>query len=131
MAALTGLMSERGGQRFAIGMLDIDSGAVSAVAGAATLNNQGAMVITSEALTTAAGADYVLTLTSNSIAATDMIFASVANGTNTTEGMAINRVQPAAGSAIIRVRNTGAGAWNGTIVISVLIVKQRQTPIPI
>ena len=104
-------------------MLDPESGVATAVAGAATLN-QVAGKITSEALTTVAAADYVLTLTSSMISVGDMVYASVANGTNTTEGLAINRVQPAAGSVVIRVRNTHATvALNGTVVVSYSVVK--------
>lgn len=102
-----------------------DSGTKTATAtgGAATLAKTSGK-ITSEALTTAAGADYVLTLTNSAIAAADLVFASVDNGTNTTEGLAINRVTPGAGSVVIRVRNTHASAaLNGTVVISFWVLK--------
>lgn len=99
------------------------SGTASATTGAATLNKIKGK-ITSEALTTAAAADYTLTLTNSEIAAADLVLVSVANGTNTTEGLAVNRVQPAAGSAVIHIRNTHASAaLNGTIVISFMVVK--------
>ena len=101
----------------------LDNGTAAATAGAATLN-QSAGVITSEALVTAFGADYVLTLTNSQVAAADLVFASVNNGTNTTEGLAVNRVTPAAGSVAIRIRNTNAAtALNGTIKISFQVVK--------
>ena len=101
----------------------LDNGTAAATAGAATLN-QSAGVVTSEALVTAFGADYVLTLTNSQIAAADLVFASVNNGTNTTEGLAVNRVTPAAGSVAIRIRNTNAAtALNGTIKISFQVVK--------
>lgn len=107
------------------GPISTDEGTktASATAGAATLaKTQGK--ITSESITAAAGADYVLTLTNTKIAATDIVLVSVANGTNTTEGLAVNRVQPAAGSAVIRIRNTHASAaLNGTIVVSFLVIK--------
>jgi hypothetical protein len=93
----------------------------TATSGAATANGQRA-VVTSEALTTAAGSDYVLTLTNSSITAANLVVCSVANGTNTTEGLACNRVQPGSGSAVIHIRNTNASsALNGTIVISVVV----------
>ena len=101
----------------------LDNGLATAVAGAATLN-QSAGVVTSEALVTAFGADYVLTLTNSQVAAADLVFVSVNNGTNTTEGLAVNRVTPAAGSVAIRIRNTNAAAaLNGTIKISFQVVK--------
>ena len=101
----------------------LDNGTAAATAGAATIN-QSAGVVTSEALVTAFGADYVLTLTNSQVAAADLVFASVNNGTNTTEGLAVNRVTPAAGSVAIRIRNTNAAtALNGTIKISFQVVK--------
>lgn len=105
------------------GSFSLDNGTASATAGAATLSKVVGKV-TSEALTTAAGADYTLTLTNTKIAAADLVFVSVANGTNTTEGLAVNRVQPAAGSCVIKIRNTHASAaLNGTIVVSYFVVK--------
>ncbi len=104
------------------GIADIgDSNTASATAGAATCNSQKG-TITSEALTTAAGSDYVLTLTNNKISATSLVFVSVDNGTNTTEGLAVNRVTPGSGSVVIRIRNTHASsALNGTIKINFFI----------
>lgn len=96
-------------------------GAATASAGAATFNGT-KVKVTSEALTTAAAADYTLTLTDSSITAASFIDVEAANGTNTTEGLAVNRVQPAAGSAVIHIRNTHASAaLNGTIVVSVFV----------
>lgn len=101
----------------------IGAGTAAATGGAATLAQLSGK-ITSESLTTAAGADYTLTLTNSLIAATDMVVASVDNGTNTTEGLAINRVTPGAGQVVIRVRNTNASAaLNGTIVVSFVVAK--------
>lgn len=98
-------------------------GSASATAGAATLAKRRGK-ITSEALTTAAGANYTLTITNTEAAAADMVFASVANGTNTTEGLSILRVTPGAGSIVIVVRNAHASAaLNGTIVVSFEVVK--------
>lgn len=98
-------------------------GTASATAGAATLN-AGRGKITSEALTTAAGAVYTLTLTDSRIAAADLVFASVANGTNTQGVPAVGRVSPAAGSVAIEIRNEHASqALNGTLVISFFVIK--------
>lgn len=95
----------------------------SATAGAATLNS-GYGVITSEALTTAAGAVYTLTLTNSAIAATDIVLVSVGGGTNTTVGPSLAGVVPAAGSVVISVRNTHASsALNGTIKVSFSVIK--------
>lgn len=105
--------------------LAIDSGTktAAATAGAATLSKSSG-VITSEALTTAAGVVYTLTLTNTVIAATDQVFVSVGNGTNTTVGPALVSVTPAAGSVVIVIRNTHASAaLNGTIKVAFAVLK--------
>ena len=101
-------------------LLTIDTGTktASATTGAATLNKN-AGVITSEALTTAAGATYTLTLTNSTIAAADQVFASVQLGTATTGMPVVTTVTPAAGSVVIVVQNIHASAaLNGTIKIA-------------
>jgi hypothetical protein len=103
--------------------LNLDSGTATATAGAATLNKM-AGKITSEALTTAAGGDYILTLTNDQVAAADMVFASVANGTNTGGEIFVELVQVSAGSIVMEIHNHSTlTALNGTIVISFLILK--------
>lgn len=107
------------------GALQVDTGTktATATAGAATLAKDSGK-ITSEALTTAAGATYTLTLTNSAIAAADMVFASVALGTATTGMPVITRVTPGANSVVIVVQNIHASAaLNGTIVISFLVAK--------
>lgn len=103
----------------------IDSGTktATATAGAATLNKN-AGVVTSEALTTAAGATYTLTLTNSAIAAADQVYVEVGNGTNTTVGPSKAGVKVNEGSVVVDIRNTHASAaLNGTLKISFLVVK--------
>ena len=98
----------------------IDNGTktATATAGAATLH-KAAGVITSESITTAAGATYTLTLTNNTMTASDQVMASVAYGTATTGSPMIMRVTPAAGSCVFVVQNIHASAaLNGTIKIA-------------
>lgn len=105
--------------------LTLDSGTktASATAGAATLNKM-AGVITSEALTTAAGADYTLTLTNSDIAAADQVFASVSLGTATTGTPVITTTKAAAGSVAIIIQNIHAtAALNGTVKIAFMVLK--------
>ena len=105
--------------------LHVDTGTKTAAAttGAATLNKM-AGVITSEALTTAAGADYTLTLTDSDIAATDQVMASVQLGSATTGTPAVATVTPGAGSVVIVIQNIHAtAALNGTIKISFVVLK--------
>lgn len=103
--------------------VDTGTKTAAATAGAATLAKN-AGVITSEALTTAAGASYTLTLTNTTIAAADQVMASVAFGTSTTGSPVVTLVTPAAGSVVIVVQNVHASAaLNGTIKISFLVLK--------
>jgi hypothetical protein len=103
--------------------LDLADSTATASAGAATLNAP-AGVVTSEALTTAAAAAYTLTLTNNVVEADDLVFASVANGTNTQGIPTLGRVTPGAGSVVITVTNLHASqALNGTLKIAFFVVK--------
>jgi hypothetical protein len=106
--------------------LVVDEGTktASATAGAATLSKYSGK-ITSEALTTAQNAIYTLTLTNTKIAAADIVLASVANGTNTQGTPMVGAVTAAAGSVVILIINkhATAQAFNGTIVVSFVVVK--------
>jgi len=96
----------------------------TATAGAVTLAAR-AGKITTEALTTAQNLFYTLTITNSAIAATDAVFASVANGTNTQGTPMITSVTPGAESLIIVIQNkhASAEALNGTLVVSFFSVK--------
>jgi hypothetical protein len=97
-----------------------DQGSATSTAAAATINHVGG-VITTEALATATGVEYSFALTNTLIKATSLVFVSVYNGTNTTAGLTVCEVTPAAGSCNIKIKNTNAGALNGTIVISFIV----------
>ena len=100
-------------------------GTGTSVAGAVTLNAGRGQII-SEALSTAAGSVWTLTITNSRIAAADIVLASCRymGGTNTTVGPAVVTVTPAAGSVVINVRNTHASsALNGTIVVDFVVIK--------
>jgi hypothetical protein len=100
-------------------IFSLNSGTATATAGEATLANRFGKV-TSESLTTANNANYTLTIANTTIRASDIVFASVANGTNTQGSPIIVRVTPAANSLVIVVRNAhgSAEAFNGTLVVS-------------
>jgi len=87
----------------------VNGGTATAVAGAATLNNRFG-VVTTEALSTAQDAAYTLTITNAQIAASDMVFASVANGSNSQGTTVVTKVtfaQP--GDYVLRcMANDGA-----------------------
>ena len=105
--------------------LHVDTGTktVAATGGAATLNKM-AGVITSEALPTAAGANYVLTLTDSDIAVGDQVMASVQDGTNSTGIPVLSTVKPGAGQVVFTVENNHlTAAFNGTIEIAFVVFK--------
>lgn len=101
-----------------------DVGAASASAGAATVNDLIGMV-TTEALTTAQNAVYTLTITNDKIAATDLVFVTLGNGTNTQGTPTVTRVVPGASSVAIKVSNlhATAEALNGTLKIGFMVIK--------
>jgi hypothetical protein len=101
-----------------------DDGTATATAGAATLAKM-AGKITSESLTTAQNAIYTLTITNSLVAATDIVFASVTDGTNTQGTPMIGLVTPGSNSIVIEVINkhATAEAFNGTVVVSFLVIK--------
>ena len=95
----------------------------AATAGAATLNNLSG-VVTSEPLTTAAGATYTVTIADSTVLPTDIVTASTALGTATSGLPEVATVTPGAGTLVIVVRNaTGAPALNGTITIAFADIK--------
>lgn len=104
------------------GNLKMLCGTVTGSAAAATLANK-CGVVTTESLTTAAGALYTETITATGkIAAADLCFASVAAGGTGTP--AVTRVTPAADSLVIIVQNVHASAaFNAALVISYMCVR--------
>jgi hypothetical protein len=111
------------------GTLSIDDGTKTATAtgtgatGTATLSKLSGKVTTG-ALTTAAAATHVLTLTNTKIAAADQVYVSVCKGTATTGTPTVADVVAAAGSVVITIQNIHASvAVNGTLVISFLVIK--------
>lgn len=84
---------------------------------AATLNTTGGL-ITTEALTTAAGADYTFTLTNSLlVAGAPAPEVQMKDGTNTTGAVAVKSITNATGSTVLVFTNTGTVAWNGTKLI--------------
>lgn len=101
--------------------LAANTGTAIAVAGAATLSKSSG-IVTSEALTTAADAAYVLTITNTLVTAASLVTASVQFGTSTTGEPVIMKVAPGVGSLVITVKNVAAAAaLNGTIKVTFVI----------
>lgn len=90
-------------------------------ANAVTVNGSSG-VITTSALTTAAGGTYAITLTNSAIASSSVILLSNQGGTNTILATAIVAV-PDVGSATITIKNVDLiNALNGTIIYGFLVV---------
>lgn len=105
-------------ERLTVTKLENSFGAATSTANAATINAQAGQ-ITTEALTTAAGATYTMTLTNDFIKPTSAVQVSVGKGTATTGIPTVTWVTPAAGSAVIILQNIHAsGALNGTISLN-------------
>lgn len=82
-------------------------------------------LITTEALTTTQNSIETITLTNSKIAAGDLVFVTVGNGTNTQGTPMLGAVTPAAGSCTIKVINkhASAEAFNGTLKVGFMVVK--------
>jgi hypothetical protein len=116
-------------QGMSVGVLEVfQPNTATAVAGAATLN-QGAGFVTSQALTTAAAADFTLTLTNSFVDINTMVFANVKLGTSTTGVAAVAASSSAAGVATIVVQNIGTAAFNGTVVVGFFLVRKAAAPL--
>jgi hypothetical protein len=101
----------------------LSNGTATASSGAATLNTFNGRV-TTESLSTAAAAEYTLTLTNNKIEATDIVLWTVGNGTSTTGTPGQGGCTVSAGQAVFTVTNLHASAaFNGTLVVGFNIYK--------
>ncbi len=110
------------GEAVKLAALNLYQGAATAAAGAVTLNAV-AGTITTESLTTAAGAAYTLTFTNSQILGTSLIIPIVTLGTSTQGVPVVITVTAGSGSATIVVRNDhGSLAFNGTLKIQFLLI---------
>lgn len=95
----------------------IAASTASATAGAATLNTVYG-TITSESISTAAGATYTLTLTNSTVNTSSNVQAAAYLKGSTTGGpLQVTSITPGSGSVVIKVLNAGTAALNGTIAI--------------
>lgn len=120
-AVITGTNSTSQAEQMRIGQLQAGLGTATG-SNTPTINN-GAGIITTAALATAAGGTQAITLTNNRIAAGDQVFASMDNNGSTGQPMIAN-VQVTAGQAIFVIQNIHASvALNAAVKISFLINK--------
>lgn len=97
-------------------------GTATAAAGAATLNKVQSGTITSESLSTAAAAEYTLTLTNDLITTSSIILASAGLGSSTAGTPGLGGVTVSSGKVVITVTNLhSANAFNGTIKVAFVI----------
>jgi hypothetical protein len=93
----------------------------SATSGKATAHGENSLV-TTEALATAAGASYSLTVGNSQIQPNSVVFAAIYNGTNTQGDPSLSTVSVSLGKAVINVVNRHASqALNGTLQIALLV----------
>lgn len=110
-----------------LGAINVDVRTGTAASNAVTLNWE-AFKITSESLTTAAGAEYACTMTNNKVAADSIVLYSCGNGTNTQWTVACGQARVSNGSCVLSITNTHASeALNGTITISGIIINPKWT----
>lgn len=80
--------------------------------------------ITTVSLALAAGVDVSFTLTNNTIAATDVVVASIKSYGGTADGIpVVSVVATAAGSCVLNIRNTGAVTLDALAVINFAVIK--------
>ena len=102
--------------------LQITKRTTTGTSGAATCHGF-AGVVTTESLTTAAGAELSYTITNNKVKSSSIVLPSVSNGTNTTVAASVCTVTPANGSFVVVVSNTHeSAAFDGTLKINFVIV---------
>ncbi len=98
-----------------------DKSSATSSAGAVTIRAQD-FVITTESLTTAAGAVYTLTVTNSAVTASSSVFVSV-DAASSAGTPVVTSVTPAAGSVVIKVQNVHASAaFNNSIKLSVRVL---------
>ena len=102
--------------------INLDSATATLVTHAATITKY-AVQVTSEALTTAAGASQAFVLTFTGIAATDLAFVQGAGGTNTREHIAYKAICTT-NTITVTVSNIGpTNAINGTVIFNLWVLK--------
>lgn len=106
------------------GSIVVNGGTSTSAAGAVTLNAQGG-VITTETITTVSQGTYTLTISNSLVAATDLVFVSVQNGTNTTGIPVVSQVIPGAGTITVKIANatTTTTPFGGSLKVSFLDFK--------
>jgi hypothetical protein len=91
-------------------------------AGAAVTINARVGSGTFTGLTTASAASQQFTITNSQVAASSVLFVTVTNVGSNDAQMTMQRVKPASGSFTVDVKNNGAAALNGDVVINFWVI---------
>lgn len=102
--------------------LNLDSATATLSSNAATVTKY-AVVVTSEALTTAAGASQAFVITLTGAAATDLAFVTKAGGTNTRKNYQLEAVMTTNTCTVTLYNTEPTNAINGTVIFNLWIVK--------
>ncbi|SRR6266576_4623288 len=102
--------------------VDLDSAPATLTSNAVTLTKY-AGVITSEALTTAAGSSQAFVITKVGIAAGDLAFVTRAGGTNTRQSYAYNAITTTDTVTVTVYNNEPTNALNGTLIFNLWVLK--------
>lgn len=117
-------------QRVRVGDIESDAGTGTCVTNAVTINRM-AGVITTEALTTAAGSTQAITLTSDHIEAGDMVQATCDPGASAGTPTVANVTVTASTAAILLKNIHATNALTAAVKIYFLVIKPRSTAIPV
>lgn len=102
--------------------IDLDSATATLSSNAATVTKY-AVQVTSEALTTAAGASQAFVITLTGVAATDLAFVTPAGGTNTREHIQYKAICTS-NTVTVTLSNIGpTNAVNGTVIFNLIVFK--------
>jgi hypothetical protein len=102
--------------------INLDSATATLSSNAATVTKR-AVQVTSEALTTAAGASQAFVITLTGVAATDLAFVTPAGGTNTREHIQYKAICTS-NTVTVTLSNIGpTNAVNGTVIFNLWVLK--------
>lgn len=100
--------------------LDSETQACTGTGGTSTATmTKDACQLTTASTTTASGASHVITVTYTGVASTDLVWVTIAGGTNTRQGQIASAVCTT-DTITITLYNTNASAVNGTVIMNVL-----------
>lgn len=102
--------------------VNLDSSTATLVSNAATITKY-ACQVTSESLTTAAGASQAFVLTLTGVAATDLAFVQHAGGTNTRAGILYKAICTTNTVTVTVTNVTVTDSVNGTLIFNVWVLK--------